>query len=199
MVTRFFASCACAAMPADAPPVCGTPCAVRSRGRQKPLSRTRARGLWKKLRPVFGCRLPWPDFGANFFLVPTCQLNFKSTCQLKMKVDFQKSTYILRKSVEKVTKYHPISTLQKPDFPRNPGGIFWKYLVPYPYLYPYIYIYIYIYKLILIFLREKKRERERERDREWKEALTHTASPGMGGLVDEKEAISRTAWVFGSV
>jgi len=67
MVARFFVSCACAAVPADAPPASSTPCAVRWRGRQKPLTRTRARGLWKKLRPVFRCRLPWPDFGAKIF------------------------------------------------------------------------------------------------------------------------------------
>jgi hypothetical protein len=59
-----------------------------------------------------------------------------------------------------------LDTFQKPDFPRNPGGVFSKYLVPYRYRYLYIYIYIYIYKLILIFLREKKRERERESSRE---------------------------------
>ena len=63
-------------------------------------------------------------FWRQFFLVPKCQLKFKSTCQLNMKIDFQKTTYISRKLVEKVTKYHPIFTLQKPDFPRNPGGIF---------------------------------------------------------------------------
>ena len=67
MVARFFASCACAAMPADARRHPSTPCSVRSRGRKKPLVRTRARGLWKKLRPVFGAALPWPSSGAKMF------------------------------------------------------------------------------------------------------------------------------------
>jgi len=67
MVARFFASCACAAMPADARPYQSPPYSFRSQGRKKPLIRTRARGLWKKLRPVFGAALPWPSFGAKMF------------------------------------------------------------------------------------------------------------------------------------
>ena len=137
MVTRFFASCACPAMPADAPPARSTPRAVRWRGRQKPPSRTRARGLWKKLRPVFGCRLPSPDFGAKIFSAP---VNFeKSTCQLKTNSDFKSQLILVNLSTSKIrfqmSTYHlgevswksdqkpPYLTLYKNQFfPETQGG-----------------------------------------------------------------------------
>ena len=100
-----------------------------------------------------------------------CQLNFSQLVNLNWKSIFESQLSFHESQLKKWPNIILLFTLQKPDFPRNPGGIFWKYLVPYPYLYPYIYIYIYIYKLILIFLREKKRERERERERESEKRL----------------------------
>jgi len=41
-----------------------------------------------------------------------------------MKVDVRKSTYISRKLVEKVTKYHPISLYKNPIFPETQAVYF---------------------------------------------------------------------------